>query len=112
MCIPYEIGDAETSQPVFVVVFSESTDAVLVELVGETGIWMGPPDGQNAHNEARVSARGGILKAQAMYRNLLLIQSEPSIGIKLRIMEESVMCETRCIYTFYYYGVIPKQRRR
>jgi len=54
-------GDAAISQPVFVVVFSESPDAVLLELVVETGMLICPPVGQNAHIEARVSARGGIM---------------------------------------------------
>jgi hypothetical protein len=61
------------SQPVFVVVFSESPDAVLLVLVVETGMLICPPDGQNAHIEARVSARG-ISKAQAMYQNRFLVR--------------------------------------
>jgi hypothetical protein len=63
MCISYGIDDAKISQPVFVMVFSGSPDTVLLELVVETGMLMGPPDGQNAHIEARVSARGGISMA-------------------------------------------------
>jgi hypothetical protein len=58
----YGTGDARVTQPVFVVIFSGSPDAVL--LVVETGMLICPPEGQNAHIEARVSARGGISEAQ------------------------------------------------
>lgn len=77
MCHSNFIGtsDAEPLHPAFVVVFAESSDpAVQLELVDETdetGILTGPPDGQKAHIEARVSARGGMLKTQAVYWCLL-----------------------------------------
>lgn len=47
---------------------------MLLVLVVETGMLICPPDGQNAHIEARVSARGGISKAQAMYQNRSLVR--------------------------------------
>jgi hypothetical protein len=62
----YETGDGRIAQPVFVVVFSESPETVLLEFVVETGMLICPPEGQNAHIEARVSARGGISIAQSM----------------------------------------------
>lgn len=72
MCVSYGTGDAGLCQLVLVAVFSVFPDEVLLEPVVETGMLICPPEGQNAHIEARVSARGGISKAHALYQTDLL----------------------------------------
>lgn len=74
VCVSDKTFDPEPFQSVFVVVVVVGTsDPAVLGLVVETGMLMGPPDGQNAHIEARVSARGGILKSRAIYRIFLLV---------------------------------------
>jgi hypothetical protein len=74
-----------SSQPVFVAVFSESSDTVLLELLVETGMLICPPVGQNAHIEASVSARGGISKAQATCSMIMFGVTSRTEQITLRM---------------------------